>query len=83
MKVYEKTEYPTQADSSDCSVDVLTCDGNGFLNLGFYDYTYNKWSFHTDTLQNGYEKENFVWMYVPEELEIKAGFHNKVKLKTK
>ena len=77
MKVYEKTEYPVLSKDNDCSVDVLTCDGDGFLNLGFYDYTYNIWCFHTDTLRENYEKVDFVWMYVPKELEIKADFRNK------
>jgi hypothetical protein len=73
MNVYNKTEFPERKQGEDYSVDVLTCDEDGLLNLGFYNYIEKVWCFHTDTLQN-YDEVAFVWMYAPKELEMKAGF---------
>ena len=81
MNIYfDKTEYPAQVKDESHSVDVFACDGDGLLNLGFYDYENKKWCFHTDTLHD-YEDVDFVWMYPPKGLEIKAGFYSKVKIK--
>ena len=74
-KIYGKQEIPQQSkDDPDFSEDVITCDEGGLLNIGFYSYKENKWSFHTDTLvdycEKGHEME-FVWMYRPTELQVK------------
>jgi hypothetical protein len=66
MKIYQKSDIPKR-DEEDCSVDVITYDQNGMLNIGYFDFELNHWSFHTDTLVDLKDKD-FVWMYAPEEL---------------
>lgn len=64
MKIYKKSEHPTQVEGEQFSVDVITCDDEGLVNLGFYNYDTNSWSFHSDTLSD-YTDVDFVWIYPP------------------
>lgn len=75
MKIqqYKNTEVPIKSTDlkgieEEFSVDVITCDNYGMLNIGFYNFDTNTWSFHTDTLVDPYEKGelfDFVWIYNP------------------
>lgn len=71
LKIHNKSEHPTHVKGEQFSVDVITCDKSGLINLGFYNYDMEKWSFHTDTLQN-YDNVEFVWIYAPKGLIQKA-----------
>ena len=75
MEVYnKKTDIPKLSkDNAQFSVDVITCDEDDMLNIGYYSFEDNKWHFHTETLVDYYEKGkemNFVWMYKPNELRV-------------
>lgn len=69
VRVHSKNEFPSLVPNEAFSVDVITCDEEGMMNIGFYSYDQQKWSFHTDTLVD-YSDMNFVWMYKPEFLKI-------------
>lgn len=79
MKIFKNTEYPINQTNlkgdieEDFSVDVITCDESGRMNLGWWNYDTKDWSFHADCLcdmtEGGVLKE-FVWMYKPEELKV-------------
>lgn len=74
IKTYPNTEFPVQCtDLPETSVDVITCDKDGTLNIGYYNFDTQRWGFHTDTLVDYYEKgelKPFVWMYKPENLKV-------------
>jgi hypothetical protein len=64
MRIHKRSEHPRMVEAEQFSVDVITCDENGLINLGFYNFDSDTWSFHTDTLYD-YTNIEFVWMYVP------------------
>lgn len=64
MKIYKKSEHPETVEDEHFSVDVITCDSNGLINLGYYNYDTNEWIFHTDTMED-YTDVEFVWIYPP------------------
>lgn len=70
--IYSKEEVPERVPNEEFSVDVITCDEDGMLNIGYYNFDTEKWSFHTDTMVDYYEEGipeiNFNWMYPPEAL---------------
>lgn len=78
MKIYKNTEYPKKStdlkgNEQNHSVDVITHDKNGMLNIGYWNYDMKTWLFHTDTLFDPYEGGklvDFVWMYRPDELSV-------------
>lgn len=50
------------------SVDVITIDEEGLINLAYYSFRENEWKFHTDTLVDYFEKGNEMkwgWYYSP------------------
>lgn len=67
--VHSRNEFPSLVPSEGFSVDVITYDEEGMMNIGFYSYDLQKWSFHTDTLVD-YSDMDFVWMYKPDFLKI-------------
>lgn len=77
MRIHRKLECPRRVEGEDFSVDVITCDENGLVNLGFYNYDSNLWSFHTDTLYD-YTNIEFVWAYIPTNRMVSA-LNNKKK----
>ncbi len=62
MKIYQKTEHPRAVKGELFSVDVITCDSEGLLNLGVYNYDTDTWIFHID-IPSDYNYDSFVWMY--------------------
>lgn len=71
MRIHKKTEIPRQVKNEHFTVDVITCDKDGLINLGYYDFELNKWRFHTDTVSN-YNDVDFVWIYPPiERMKLK------------
>lgn len=64
MRIHNRNSYPRQEEGEPFSVDVITCDSEGLLNLAFYNYDTKTWSFHTDTLYD-YTNIEFVWIYAP------------------
>lgn len=64
MRIYQKSEHPRAVKGEVFSVDVITCDTDGLLNLGVYNYDTDTWAFHT-AAPFDYENEDFVWMYAP------------------
>lgn len=68
---FHKSEHPKIEDGEQYSVDVLTCDGDGLLNIAFYNYDTEEWSFHAETMHDS-KKVEFIWMYAPEEFILKA-----------
>ena len=76
MEIFNNTLYPRHERDDDGSelshsVDVIVCDDSDMLHIGFYDYEYQKWRFHTETLVDPYEGGeifDFVWAYKPEQL---------------
>ena len=64
MKIYKKTEFPTQVKGEEFSVDVITCDKDGLINIGFYNFDMEMWLFHTSPGYD-YTDVNFVWIYPP------------------
>jgi len=72
MKIHTKEEFPTRVADEDFSVDVFTCDEDGLLNIGYYNFDTKRWAFHTDTMVDYYEEGipemNFNWMYPPPSL---------------
>lgn len=64
MKIYKKSDHPTQVEGEYFSIDVITCDDKGLINIGFYNYDTETWSFHSDTLYD-YTDVDFVWIYPP------------------
>ena len=52
MNIHNKNSHPRQVEGEQFSVDVITCDSDGLLNLAFYNYDTMTWSFHTDTLSD-------------------------------
>lgn len=77
MKIYSKEKHPERAldgegEQEYFSVDVITCDEDGLLCIGYYNFDTGLWDFHTDTLVDYYEEGipemDFVWMYPPKEL---------------
>ena len=75
MEFFQKKDHPMQVSGESHSVEVFTCDASGLLNLAFYDYDSEIWCFHAETVNN-YDDMDFVWMYPPKDLFIKAGFRN-------
>ena len=69
--VFDKSQHPKKESGEEFSVDVLTCDSYGVLNIAFYNYDTEEWSFHADTIID-YKNEEFVWMYAPEGFILKA-----------
>ena len=67
--VHSRNEFPSLVPNEAFSVDVITYDEEGMMNIGFYSYDFQKWSFHTDTLVDYYDMD-FVWMYKPDFLKI-------------
>ena len=56
------------------SVDVITCDKEGCLDIGYWNFDIQMWIFHTEQLCDPYEGGklvDFVWMYRPNELKVK------------
>lgn len=77
MKVHNKSEHPKRAKGEPFSVDVITYDKNGSVNIGFYNYDLCTWSFHLDTSHDDREIE-FVWIYPPFHKMLKfTGFFKK------
>lgn len=73
MEIYTKNDLPKGVPNETYSYDVITCDEDGLLNIGFYDFAAQKWMFHTDTMVDYYEKGhemNFVWIYKPKNLKV-------------
>lgn len=68
-RVHSKNELPSLVANECFSVDVITCDEEGMMNIGFYSYDSCTWNFHTDTLVD-YSDMNFVWMYKPDFLKV-------------
>jgi len=76
MEIFKNTEYPKKSkdlrgNEEEFSVDVISCDVHGMMNLCYWNYDMNIWMFHTDTLSDPYEGGKlieFVWMYKPTEL---------------
>jgi hypothetical protein len=63
--VYNSTEYPDIEERDECySVDVITMDKDGLLNIAFYDYDTKKWRFHIDN----HTDDDFRWCYAPDYL---------------
>lgn len=62
MKIHKKSELPVQMEGEPFSVDVITYDKSGLVNIGFYNYDSRTWGFHLDTSSNDTAIE-FVWMY--------------------
>lgn len=69
VRVHSKNEFPSLVANECFSVDVITCDEEGMMNIGFYSYDAGKWNFHTDTLVD-YSDMDFVWMYKPVFLKV-------------
>ena len=71
MKFHKNTEYPQVSKGDEnYSIDVITSNPDGFLNIGFYHFKDKEWQFHTDTLTDPYENgmlQPFVWWYPPTE----------------
>lgn len=67
--VHSRSEFPSLVPNEAFSVDVITYDEEGMMNIGFYSYDLQKWRFHTDTLVD-YSDMDFVWMYKPDFLKI-------------
>lgn len=42
MRIHKKTEIPTQVKNEHFTVDVITCDKDGLINLGFYNFDFKK-----------------------------------------
>lgn len=42
MRIHKKTEIPTQVKNEHFTVDVITCDKDGLINLGFYNFDLKK-----------------------------------------
>lgn len=75
MKIYTRNNKPDpNPENIEVSQDVIVYTEDGLLNIGFFDYLNEKWSFHTDTLIDMDETGDdgkpvqFNWMYAPEEL---------------
>lgn len=72
--IFPNTIIPDASlDDESFSVDVFTCDDDGMMNVGYYDFKLNQWTFHTDTMKDYYEGgvlQPFVWMYKPENLKV-------------
>lgn len=64
MRIHKKSDFPSVVEGEKFSVDVITCDKEGLLNLAFYNYDTKEWSFHSDTLID-YKDVDFVWIYPP------------------
>lgn len=75
IKIYTQNDYPEPSkDDNTFSVDVICADKEGMMNIGCYNYKDEEWVFHTDTMVDPYEFNEvypFVWMYKPDELEVK------------
>lgn len=74
LEIFQNNEYPKQnPEDKEHSIDVITVNDSGLMNIGYYNFKLRKWRFHTDTLVDPYEDglENFVWMYRPKELTTK------------
>lgn len=74
MKIYQNNEYPKVSEEDvNHSIDVITRNEGGLLNIGYYHFKDQKWYWHTDTLVDPYEDglEDFVWMYAPKQLIVK------------
>lgn len=70
MKFHKNTEYPKVSEDEDFSVDVITSNPDGFLNIAFWNFDRKKWLFHSDTMIDPYEDGDlmeFVWWYAPTE----------------
>lgn len=66
MKIYKNTEYPKIPEGEHHSVDVITKDIDGMLNIAYYDYESKRWRFHADTLSDPYDNGKlieFTWIY--------------------
>ena len=80
MIIFSNKEYPKKAkdlkgNEEDFSVDVITNDRIGMLNIAFWNYDTGKWGFHTDTLFDPYEGGklmDFVWIYKPKLFEYQV-----------
>jgi len=78
IKAYNNTDFPIRSkdlngNPEEHSVDVITSNESGMLNIGFYNFDMKKWMFHTDTLTDPYEGgklENFIWIYPPRILNL-------------
>lgn len=76
MKIFKNTEYPKKSkdlkgNEEEFSVDVISNDKDGMLNIAYWNFDTKIWMFHTDTLCDPYEGGvliDFVWMYRPTEL---------------
>ena len=71
MKIYKKTEHPEMVPDEHFSVDVITCDSDGLINLGYYNYADKEWNFHSDTMRD-YTNVEFTWIYPPVDKMKKA-----------
>jgi hypothetical protein len=77
MEIFKNNQYPIRSEDLKGnkeyhSVDVITYDKDGMLNIGYWNYDSETWGFHTDTLCDPYEGGkliDFVWMYRPKELK--------------
>ena len=71
IELHSKNDLPKSQQGEYHSVDVITCDEFGVLNIAFYNFDKQEWSFHADTVIDYFEEGNetdFVWMYAPTEL---------------
>jgi len=78
MKIFKNTDIPKESKDKKgrlegFSVDVISCDVDGMMNLCYWDYEKERWSFLADALSDPYEGGkliDFVWMYKPDELSL-------------
>ncbi len=68
---FDKSQHPKMELGAHYSVDVITCDSDGLLNIAFYDYDTDEWIFHADTMHD-HKTIDFIWMYAPEEFILKV-----------
>ncbi len=87
MKIFNQTVAPKRVKDefgylSNYSEDVITFDGNGMLNIAWYDYQDKEWRFHIDVELEPGEQPEFAWMYKPSQLALgetlKTVFSNKL-----
>lgn len=74
-KQFPSSERPVRdkdlnGEELDMSVDVITINEDGMMDIGWYNYDLDDWGFHTDTLTDRPEG-SFVWMYKPENFKFK------------
>lgn len=84
---YNPDQFPKKSEDycedAPYSDDVMIIDENGIHGIGFYDFKYIKWSFHTDTLvdydEPGHETK---WKWYYPIFEIKDVFPDKLLKKS-